>query len=45
MRILIEFDSDPRHSLTHRGIVTAIANLEISGTPMEDQMHVLNHWR
>jgi hypothetical protein len=27
MRILIDFHDDPRHSRTHRGIVTALANV------------------
>jgi predicted nuclease of predicted toxin-antitoxin system len=43
--LIIRFDNDPSHNLTERGIVTAIANLEASGMPIADQIHVLNHWR
>jgi predicted nuclease of predicted toxin-antitoxin system len=41
----VRFDNDPRHNLTDRGIATAINNLESSGTPLPDQIHVLNQWR
>jgi len=43
--LIICFDNDPRHNLTYRGIVTAVGNLESSGVPLPDQLHVLNHWR
>ena len=43
--LVVRFDNDPRHNLTDRGIVTALANLEASRTPIPDQIHVLNHWR
>jgi predicted nuclease of predicted toxin-antitoxin system len=43
--LVVRFDNDPRHNLTDRGIVTALANLEASGTTISDQIHVLNHWR
>jgi predicted nuclease of predicted toxin-antitoxin system len=43
--LIVRFDNDPRHNLTDRGIVTALGNLEASGVPIPDQLHVLNHWR
>ncbi len=43
--LVVRFDNDPRHNLTDRGIVTALANLESSGLPIPDRIHVLNHWR
>jgi predicted nuclease of predicted toxin-antitoxin system len=43
--LIVRFDNDPRHNLTERGIITALANLEASGMPIPDQIHVLNHWR
>jgi predicted nuclease of predicted toxin-antitoxin system len=43
--LVVRFDNDPRHNLTDRGIVTALAKLEASGMPIPDQIHVLNHWR
>jgi predicted nuclease of predicted toxin-antitoxin system len=43
--LVVRFDNDPGHNLTDRGIVTALANLEASSTPIRDQIHVLNQWR
>ena len=43
--LVVRFDNDPRHNLTDRGIVTALANLESAGVLSPDQIHVLNHWR
>src|SRR4051794_19556481 len=43
--LIVRFDNDPRHNLTHRGIASALAKLEASGVPIPDQIHVLNHWR
>lgn len=43
--LIVRFDNDPRHDLTDRGIVTALRNLEASGVPIPDQLHILNHWR
>jgi hypothetical protein len=28
-----------------RDIVRAIGNLEAAGVPIENELHVLNHWR
>jgi predicted nuclease of predicted toxin-antitoxin system len=43
--LVVRFDNDPGHNLTDRGIATALGNLESSGVPIPDQIHVLNHWR
>jgi predicted nuclease of predicted toxin-antitoxin system len=43
--LIVRFDNDPRHNLTDPGIVTALGNLEASGVPIPDQVHVLNQWR
>ncbi|HEX8199563.1 MAG TPA: DUF5615 family PIN-like protein [Isosphaeraceae bacterium] len=43
--LVVRHDNDPSHNLTDRGIVTALRNLETSGVPIPDQLHVLNHWR
>jgi len=43
--LVVRFDSDPRHNLTHRGIASAINKLESSGVPIPDRLHVLNQWR
>ena len=43
--LVVRFDSDPRHNLTHRGIASAINKLESSGVPIPDHIHVVNHWR
>jgi predicted nuclease of predicted toxin-antitoxin system len=39
------YDNDPTRDLTNRGIVTAISKLQASGAPLNDQIHILNHWR
>jgi predicted nuclease of predicted toxin-antitoxin system len=43
--LIVRFDNDPAHNLTHRGIVTALKNVEASRITIPDQIHVLNHWR
>ena len=43
--LVVRFDNDPRHNMTHRGIVSALDKLESSGVPISDWIHVLNHWR
>ena len=42
--LVIRFDSDPRHNLTDRAIASTISNLESSGVPIADHVHVVNHW-
>jgi hypothetical protein len=43
--LIVRIDNDPRRNLTDRGIATAISKLESSGTPIRDQIHILNQWR
>jgi predicted nuclease of predicted toxin-antitoxin system len=43
--LIVRFDADPRHNMSHRQIGVAISKLESSGVPISDQFHVLNHWR
>jgi hypothetical protein len=43
--LVVRRDNDPTRDMSQRGIVNAIARLEASGTPLEDTVHVLNHWR
>ncbi len=43
--LIVQFDNDPRHNLTDRGMATAISKLESSGVPIRDQIHILNQWR
>ena len=38
-------DGNPRHTMNHEQIVRAIAALEAAGLPLQDQFHILNHWR
>ncbi|MDR1708575.1 MAG: DUF5615 family PIN-like protein [Candidatus Accumulibacter sp.] len=38
-------DGNPRHTMSHGEIVQAIAALEAAGIPVQNQFHVLNHWR
>ena len=42
---IIRLDNDPTRDMTPRHIVTAIANLEAAGTPITNQVYILNHWR
>jgi predicted nuclease of predicted toxin-antitoxin system len=43
--LIVRFDADPRHNMSHRQIGVAISKLESSGLPISDQLHVLNQWR
>jgi hypothetical protein len=42
---VVRRDNDPTRDLRPRGIVRAIRNLLASGVSIEDQFHILNHWR
>ena len=42
---VVRSDNNPARDLSNRGIVTAIAKLAVSGITLEDELHVLNHWR
>ena len=43
--LAVRKDNDPRRDLDVAGIVRSIAKLEASGSPVADNVHVLNHWR
>jgi predicted nuclease of predicted toxin-antitoxin system len=43
--LVIRSDNDPTRDMTDRGIVNAIAKLEVSGVPVANQLHILNHWQ
>jgi hypothetical protein len=42
---VVRSDNNPARDLSSRGIVTAIGKLLASGITVEDELHVLNHWR
>ena len=43
--LVVRKDNDVARDLRPRGIVRAIGNLASSGVTIEDQFHILNHWR
>ena len=43
--LVVRMDSDPKRDLKFHEIVRAIQNLVVSGTVIENQKHILNHWR
>jgi predicted nuclease of predicted toxin-antitoxin system len=43
--LLLRKDNDPKRDLRPAGIVQAIANLLAANIPIENELHVLNHWR
>lgn len=43
--LVVRFDNDPANNLSDRAIAHALTKLESSGVPVEDQIHVVNHWR
>jgi predicted nuclease of predicted toxin-antitoxin system len=43
--LLVYSENDPTRDMTPRGITVAIGKLEASGMPLNNQLHVLNHWR
>ncbi len=38
-------DNDKSRDMKEHDIVRAIRNLEASGVPIPDELHILNHWR
>lgn len=42
---LVYQDNDPSRDMTANDIVRALANLQASGLPITNNIHVLNHWR
>jgi hypothetical protein len=43
--VAIRFDNDPARDMKDGEIVRAIQNMEQSGVPMANELHILNHWR
>ncbi len=43
--LLVRSDNDPTRDMKDRDIVRALGNLERSGVPIANELHVLNHWR
>jgi predicted nuclease of predicted toxin-antitoxin system len=43
--LVVRRDNDPTRDMKDRDIVRAIANLEGAGVPIENDLHILNHWR
>lgn len=43
--LVVRSDNDPSRDMKDRDIVRAIANLEAAGVAIENEFHVLNHWR
>jgi predicted nuclease of predicted toxin-antitoxin system len=43
--LLIREENNPRRDMRPRDIVRAINNVQAAGISMDDQCHVLNHWR
>jgi hypothetical protein len=43
--LVVRADNDPSRDMTDRDIVRAIANLEGAGVLIENEFHILNHWR
>jgi Domain of unknown function (DUF5615) len=42
---VVRSDNDRSRDMKDRDIVRAIARLEAAGVPIENELHVLNHWR
>jgi predicted nuclease of predicted toxin-antitoxin system len=43
--LVVRRDNDPSRDMKDRDVVRAIANLESSGIAIQNELHVLNHWR
>ncbi len=43
--LVVRRDNDPNRDLKPKGIVRAIRNLISASVPIQDELHVLNHWR
>jgi hypothetical protein len=42
---IVRRDNDTSRDLSPAGIVRAVRNLLAGGMPIEDNFHILNHWR
>jgi hypothetical protein len=43
--LVVRFDNDKTRDLTQRGTALALEKLLASGSPIADNLYVLNHWR
>lgn len=43
--LVVRNDNDATRDMTDAQILQAIRKLEASGAPIENQFHILNHWR
>jgi predicted nuclease of predicted toxin-antitoxin system len=43
--LVVRADNDPARDMKDRDIVRALANLETASVPIENEFHILNHWR
>jgi predicted nuclease of predicted toxin-antitoxin system len=43
--MVVRLDNDPTRDMKDRDIARAISNLEQSGVPIANDLHILNHWR
>src|SRR5262249_10540623 len=43
--LAVRKDNDPSSDLKPPTIVRAVRNLVAAGVPIEDELHILNHWR
>lgn len=43
--LIVRRDNDPTRDMSQRAVVNAIGKLLASGVAINDELHVLNHWR
>lgn len=43
--LVIRRDNDPSRDMKDRDVERAIGNLEAAGVPIDNELHILNHWR
>jgi hypothetical protein len=45
VRLYLDFDNDPRNSMSSGDIARAVRHLENAAVPIVDSYFVLNHWQ
>lgn len=43
--LVVRADNDPKRDMRDSDILRALRNLEQSGVPVANDLHILNHWR
>jgi hypothetical protein len=43
--LVVRSDNDPSRDMKDRDVARALVNLEGAGVPIENEFHILNHWR